>query len=160
GAVPQSEWTHLASTWDGGTVRHYINGEALPQTTPFSGPINFSDAFLAIGVNSLYNFAPNHQAFEGAVDGVSLYNYALTANEIRALYLAVEFRITSITREDSGLRLAWECAAGHTYVVQTNVPSQGGTLNGDFGDLTGPIVVPLGFVGTTTNYLHNSGLNG
>jgi hypothetical protein len=117
----------------------------------FTGPIHVSSAFVAIGVNSLYNFAANHTAFKGAVDEVYLYNYALSDAEIRALYLAPAFRITSITTEGSDLRLAWACVPGASYVVQTNALLTAAT----FADLTAPIPVPADFSGTTTNYLHS-----
>jgi len=102
GAVPEGVWVHLATTWDGAVIRHYLNGVALPETGTFAGPINSSDAFLAIGVNSLYNF----RAFKGAIDEVELYNYALSPEEVSELYLTFGFRITSFIREGDDLRLA------------------------------------------------------
>ncbi len=155
GAIPAGQWTHLASVREGASVRHYLNGQPLGETGgTFAGPIQVSDAFLAIGVNSLYNFEANHTAFHGALDEVRLYNYALTDAEVRSLYFATAFRITSIVREGADLRLIWACEPGHSYVVQTNaVPTAAG-----FTDLTGPIVIPLGFSGTTTNHLHPGAL--
>jgi hypothetical protein len=150
GAVPEGAWVHLASTWDGTTIRHYLNGEALPETGTFAGPTYSSDAFLAIGVNSVYNYT----AFKGVIDEVQLYNYALSPEEVSALYLAFGFRITSVKREGDDLRLAWACAPGRSYVVQTNDSSTGGAYIGAFADLTAPIAVPLGLGATTTNYLH------
>lgn len=82
GAIPQGQWVHLASTWDGATIRFYLNGQPLPETGSFAGPIHVSDAFLAIGGNSLYNNA----AFQGVIDEVRLYNYALSPDEVGALY--------------------------------------------------------------------------
>ncbi len=155
GAIPQGQWVHLASVREGTTIQHYLNGESLGATGgTFTGPIHITDAFLAIGVNSLYNFAANHTAFKGVVDEVCLYNYALSAGEIRALYLTLAFQITAVAREGSGLRLTWACAPGRSYVVQTNAP-----INpGGFADLTAPIAVPADFSGTTTNFLHSGAL--
>ncbi len=151
GAVPLGQWAHLASVREGTTVRHYLNGESLGDTGgAFIGPINISDAFLAIGVNSLYNYT----AFKGAVDEVRLYNYALTAGEIRELYLGVAFRITALRREDNDLRLTWACVPGRSYVVQTT-PQVGA---GEFADITPPIAIPADFTGTATNYVHRGAL--
>ena len=153
GALPQGQWVHLASTWDGATIHHYFNGRPLPQTGTFAGPIQVSDAFLAIGENSLQNFT----AFKGALDEVRLYNYALNPDEIVALYVGASFNVTAITDDGTDVRLTWECVAGRSYVVQTNAPSSAGGLSSVFGDLSAPIAVPPDFAGATTNYLHSGG---
>lgn len=157
GTLPQGEWVHLASTWDGLMVRHYLNGEALPETSTFAGPIRYSDAFLAIGVNSLFTFATNHTAFLGAIDEVSLYNRCLSPEEIRAVYLESAFRITSIAPEGSNLRIAWACIPGRRYVVQTS--SRVGTTGQiEWTNLTPVIEVPADFSEATYDYVHAGGL--
>jgi hypothetical protein len=157
GTIPQGQWVHLASVRSGSTVRHYLNGQPLAHTGNFVGPIHASDAFLAIGVNSLYNFAANHTAFLGAVDELYVYNYALSDTEVRALYQTLAFRITSTTWEGNDLRLTWTCAPGCNYVVQTNA-AVGGGGGSTFADLSPTISVPAGFTGSTTNYLHSGAL--
>ncbi|MBI2928257.1 MAG: LamG domain-containing protein [Verrucomicrobia bacterium] len=154
GAVPQAAWVHLAGTWDGTTIRHYFNGAPLSETGTFAGPIYVADALLAIGVNSLQNYT----AFKGAIDEVYLYNYALSPDEVRALYLASAFKITSVTREGGDLRLTWQCVAGRSYVVQTNALDLAGGASSNFADLTAPIIVPPSFVGATPNYLHSGAI--
>jgi hypothetical protein len=152
GDLPEGQWVHLASVREGTTIRHYLNGESLAATGgTFSGPIHISDAFLAIGVNSLYNFSARHTAFKGIVDEVYLYNYALNAGEIRALFLTTTFKITNVAREGNDLRLTWACVPGCSYVVQTNAV----LATGGFSDLTAPIPVPADFSGNTTNHLHS-----
>jgi hypothetical protein len=153
GTIPQGQWVHLASVRSGSTVHHYLNGQPLAHTGSFVGPIHVSDAFLAIGVNSLYNFAANHTAFLGAIDEVYLYNYALSDAEVRALYRTLAFKITSVTREGNSLRLTWACAPGRSYVVQTNAVAGAG-LGGAFADFSPTIAVPPGFTAPTTNYVH------
>jgi len=85
GGIFQGQWVHLASTWDGATIRHYLNGTLLPQTSTFTGPIHVADAPLTIGVNSLYNFT----AFKGAVDEARIYNHALSLAEVQSLQSAI-----------------------------------------------------------------------
>ena len=157
GSIPQGQWVHLASTWDGITIRHYFNGQLLSHTGTFYAPTHISDAFLAIGVNSLYNFAANHTAFKGVIDEVYLYNYSLSPQEVRALYLAMRFNISAVTREGNNLRLTWDCIPGRSYVVQTNAPDAGGGLTSVFGDLTPPIAVLADYAGTSTSHLHLGG---
>lgn len=152
GNIPEGQWVHLASVRSNSVVRHYFNGQALPTTGTFTGPIHVSDAFLAIGVNSLYNLTARQTAFKGAIDEVRLYNYALTAEAVRALYLDLAFKITSVTPEGSDLRVAWTCTPGSSYVVQTNAAIAAGP--GAFQDLSPTIVIPTNFPGPTTNWLH------
>jgi len=152
GAIPQGQWVHLASTWDGTTIRHYFNGQPLAQTGTFPGPIYVSDALLAIGVNSLYNFDSTiNTAFMGAINEVYLYNYALTPAEIRSVYSRSALRFISVVCEGNDLRLTWTCVPGQSYEVQTNPVLNAGV---GFAGLASPIVVPEGYSGDTTNYLH------
>ncbi len=87
GSITAGTWVHLAATWDGTTMINYINGTAVASGLAFSGPINVSTAFLAIGVNSGYydNSFGNATAFTGAIDDLYLYNRALSALEINQL---------------------------------------------------------------------------
>lgn len=154
GMLPLGEWAHIASTWDGATIRHYLNGEPLAETAAFTGPIYVSDAFLAIGANSLLNFT----AFKGAIDEVRIYSYGLSAEEIRAIYLAAGFRITAVSREGEDLRIEWACQPGWSYVVQTNQPAGTGGITEVFGDLSAPIIVPEGSGTRVTNFVHAAAL--
>jgi hypothetical protein len=149
GAVSAGVWTHLATTWDGATVRHYLDGEALPETHPFTGPLYVADTYLAIGVNSQKHYT----AFKGAVDDVRLYNYALGPDAVRALYTTTMLSITDAVKEGDDLRVYWTCGPGQRYQVQTNAG-----LVGAFHDLGTAIVTPTGTPVESTNYLHRNAL--
>jgi hypothetical protein len=71
-------WTHLAATYDGTTVRLYVNG-TLAGSAPRSGPLASSTHPLEIGGDSLYG-----QYFTGLIDDVRVYNVALTATQIQS----------------------------------------------------------------------------
>jgi len=76
--APQHEWTHLALTYDNGTVRLFTNGE-LVQTFSGAGSIpNQSD--LVIGKRG-------NQNFRGLLDDLRIFDRTLGAAEIRELYL-------------------------------------------------------------------------
>lgn len=85
GAVPQGVWTHLASTWDGTTIRHYMNGQFVPGGISYSQTIKVANADLFIGANSGYIDEANATAFKGVIDEVRLYNHALSPVEVAAL---------------------------------------------------------------------------
>jgi len=79
-AVPTSVWTHVAVTFDNGTVTLYQNAQ---QTVQAGGrTINNNNIPLQISGN-------NHW-FDGAVDEVRVYNRALSESEIKAIYTATK----------------------------------------------------------------------
>ncbi len=75
-------WYHVVGLYDGSDFNIYINGMLEGHTT-FSGKILTTTIDLMIGQvlpnNSTYNF-------KGSIDDIRLYDYALTAAEIEALY--------------------------------------------------------------------------
>ena len=71
-------WTHLAATYDGTTMRLYVNGAQVASQAQ-TGAIATSTDPLQIGGDSIYG-----QYFQGAIDEVRIYNVALTAAEIQA----------------------------------------------------------------------------
>jgi hypothetical protein len=77
-APPLNTWVHLATTYDGTTVRLYVNGTQVgtqAQTgalTPGTGPLRF-------GGNAIWP-----EWFQGQLDELRVYNRALTAAEIQA----------------------------------------------------------------------------
>jgi Concanavalin A-like lectin/glucanases superfamily len=69
-------WTHLAATFDGTTVRLYVNGVQVAsqaQTTPLMP----TTGTLQIGANSY------GEHFTGRIDEVRIYNQALSPSEIQ-----------------------------------------------------------------------------
>ncbi|MCO7274152.1 LamG-like jellyroll fold domain-containing protein [Cellulosimicrobium cellulans] len=75
-----STWTHLVGTFDGARLRLFVNGV---EQGSVAGP-------AAVGTNAL-PLAIGDQSgggypFQGAVDGVRLYDRALSAAEVAALY--------------------------------------------------------------------------
>ena len=75
-ALAVGTWTHLAATFDGSTLRIYVNGTQASQLA-VSGSIATSTGVLRIGGNSVWG-----EYFSGLIDEVRLYNRALSAAEI------------------------------------------------------------------------------
>ena len=76
-AVPVNTWSHLALTYDGTTIRLYVNGSLVSsQATP--GTLDVGNSPLRIGGNSAYG-----EYFQGRIDEVRLYRRALSAAEIQ-----------------------------------------------------------------------------
>ena len=75
--LPANAWSHMTTTYDGATVRLYVNG-ALVGTKTTSGSIATTNLPLHIGGNS-----GNGEWFQGRLDDIRIYNRPLTATEIQ-----------------------------------------------------------------------------
>ena len=76
-ASPVNAWTHVALTYDGTTLRLFVNGTQVA-TQAATGAIQTTTNPLWIGGNSPYG-----EYFAGLIDEVRVYNRALTATEIQ-----------------------------------------------------------------------------
>jgi fibronectin type 3 domain-containing protein len=76
-ALTAGAWSFLTETYDGSTLRLYVNG-TLVASTAHTGPIATSTNPLQIGGDSLYG-----QYFAGLIDNVRVYNTALSASQIQ-----------------------------------------------------------------------------
>ena len=77
-------WMHIAATFDGTTMKLYVNGiqEGGDVTGPAGGIVSNT---LAVGIGAQPNAATN---FTGLLDDARIYNRALTLSEIQALATA------------------------------------------------------------------------
>ena len=76
--LPLRRWSHLAATYDGTTLRLYVNG-TLASSRAVSGAMPSSTGPLRIGGNSVWG-----EYFTGLIDEVRVYNRALSAAEVQA----------------------------------------------------------------------------
>ena len=76
-ALPINTWSHLAGTYDGTTLRLYVNGVQVASRAQ-TGSIATTTNPLQIGGDSFFG-----QYFQGTIDEVRIYNRALTATEIQ-----------------------------------------------------------------------------
>ena len=76
-AVALNVWTHLALTFDGATMRMFVNGDA-GEHARLVGRGGGRTGALRIGGNSVWG-----EYFRGLIDEVRIYNRALTATEIQ-----------------------------------------------------------------------------
>ena len=76
-ANPVNAWTHVALTYDGATLRLYVNG-VLTASQARTGAVQTNSSPLRIGGNSPYG-----EYFQGRIDEVRVYNRALSQAEIQ-----------------------------------------------------------------------------
>ncbi|MEN6346029.1 MAG: LamG-like jellyroll fold domain-containing protein [Armatimonadia bacterium] len=75
--LPVGTWVHAAGTYDGQTIRLYVNGKECG-SMPRSGPVMGNQSTLCLG-----NYDRNHTAFfTGLLDDVRIYRRALSAEEV------------------------------------------------------------------------------
>jgi fibronectin type 3 domain-containing protein len=76
-ALPVNAWSHIAATYDGASLRLYVNGTQVG-TQAASGSISASTGVLRMGGNNIWA-----EWFQGLIDEVRVYNRALSATEIQ-----------------------------------------------------------------------------
>jgi glucose/arabinose dehydrogenase len=75
-ALPTGTWSHVTTTYDGATIRTYVNG-ALAASLAYSGSVTSSSGALRIGGNSVWG-----EFYSGLIDDVRVYKRALSAADV------------------------------------------------------------------------------
>ncbi len=85
--ITTGKWYHFVATYDGGSVRLYVNG-TLEAQAPYSGGIGYPvTANARIACQTLQDGSV--RLFDkGRIDELKLYNYALSADTIKAHFLS------------------------------------------------------------------------
>jgi hypothetical protein len=77
--LPQNNWVHVASTWDGTTLRNYVNGVDVGSVASGGSPANFNTARIG-------SFAGDaSRDFDGRIDDLRIYSSVLSASEVGEL---------------------------------------------------------------------------
>jgi len=77
--IMDEQWYHLVLWWDGTELKLFVNGNET-DSAPANTFLYNNNEYLRFGERVDDGF------FDGIIDEVSIYNYALTADEILALY--------------------------------------------------------------------------
>jgi len=80
-AVANNTWTYAQATYDGTTLRLYVNGVLQSTTATVTAPTDGGAGVTYIGA-----FDPSTYIFRGKIDEPKIYNYALNATERTADY--------------------------------------------------------------------------
>jgi hypothetical protein len=85
--VTTDGWHHVAVTWDGATVRHYLDGAEV-FTRALAGSFADRATGLGIGCRSVPPDAsgPGGSFFAGVIDEVAVYSRGLSAAEVQGYY--------------------------------------------------------------------------
>lgn len=121
-------WHFVVGTYDGSSVRLYVDGSQVGSGSSYDGPLayDFPENDLFIGH---YDKCPSLD-FHGDVESVQIYGRALTASEIRAAY----DQSTGIgTTGQSGTSPGGSPAAPGSSASEMPSPSGGGSSSSAFG---------------------------
>lgn len=134
-------WVHLAGTYDGTTLRLFVNG-AEAATQVVGGAIATSSGALRIGGNALWG-----EYFQGRIDEVRVYNRALSASEIQTDMNtpvaseppAIPPRVTSVSPRTGAMSVA----VGTNLSVVFSEPMDPASINSSTIELLNPQNVPV-----------------
>ena len=98
-ALPLNTWSYVAATYDGTTIRLYVNS-LMVGSEPQSGAISTSTDALTIGGNTY-----SGQNWTGLIDEIRIYNRALTSNEIQTDMNSAVVGAVAIPSPPQGLRV-------------------------------------------------------
>lgn len=87
-AVPTSEWSHVALTYEPGRMAVYLNGALAREVTGFQGDRTRTAGPFRLGgrIDSYHQFRSNADRFDGGLDEFAFYSRALTGAEVAALH--------------------------------------------------------------------------
>ena len=85
-SIPINTWSYAVATWDGSMMKIYVNGILRNSAGPYAGALSLTTGVMTIG-----QFASGSSYyFNGSIDDARIYNRALSAAEIMALYNATK----------------------------------------------------------------------
>ncbi|HEX9505091.1 MAG TPA: LamG-like jellyroll fold domain-containing protein, partial [Acidimicrobiia bacterium] len=144
-------WSHLVGTYDGSTLRLYVNG-ALVATSAAAGPLNSGSGSSFVGRlgQSLY-------PFQGSLDEVAVFAGVLSPDRVRAHYLGgvVSVRVNATATAGGTLRTTASASATESDPdLSNNTVNFDSTINSPRADLalTGSVSPEPANVGDTLTY--------
>lgn len=164
--VNYGQWYYIVATLDGnsGAMKLYVNGNLVAQTNTTirpMGPLIASDN-PGIGIGNCHYDGINNFPFDGIIDEVSLYNRALSSNEVAAIYAAGSagkcLGASACAPPPSGLAGWWPAEGNADDVVSGN----NGTLMNGAGFMSGEVGQAFNLIGANQFVLinpKNSGLD-
>jgi len=79
------QWYHFVGVYDGSNVLLYVNGALFDGTSTLTGSLQNTTSEFFIGKRG---FSTTNTGFDGKLDEVAVFNTALTAREVKSIYLA------------------------------------------------------------------------
>jgi hypothetical protein len=127
GTITTGQWHNITSTYmQGQYIKVYLDGDLVNQSSSFNPPIGSGNSgfyFGKIGGNP-----ETHSWFNGVLDDVSIWNYAMTDTQVQQLFS------TTLIGSESGLAAYWNFNEGSGQTL-TDITGHGN--NGILGSGSG-----------------------
>jgi hypothetical protein len=112
--ITLNRWTHVAGTYDGSTIRIFVDGVEI-DSLAFSGPIDHNTAPLRFGYDDEFH---NWDVWSGWIDEFAIYDKALSSDRIHARAAA------NLSSDADFYRV--QVSADDSLIVATTTPGDGG----------------------------------
>ena len=126
-ALPLNSWSFVSGTFDGATIRLYVNGQEVQSVSQTGVPTTNG---LSWSIGSLHG-GTMAGALVGSIDEARIYNRALSESEVQSLYAntkSTTVGITPVDRYSNGLVGHWTFDGKHT--TATTVEDVAGNNDG------------------------------
>jgi hypothetical protein len=107
--VTFGEWHYVVGTYDGSTVKLYLDGKQVGNTASITGNVYQSSVATIMG--GIYTGDNGWSEFNGVIDTTQIYSRTLTASEILANYQAGNIEFQTRTSADNSTWEAWKPTA-------------------------------------------------
>ena len=142
--IAPMQWNHVVGTWDGATVRIFVNG--VDGTSDL-----FSGTMTATNPMEIGRIGTDTYNINGLIDEVRIYNRALSTSTVQALYRSglVKINASQNNRLAGGLVGMWSFnGADMNWATGQALDGSGqgnhGSLNGRMGTTTAPRIGKIG----------------
>jgi hypothetical protein len=115
GTLPPNTWSQVALTYDGRTMRTYINGQ-LDSTKAYSAPLVASTSGISFG-------ATEYPPITGYIDDVRIYNRPLSPSDITSLYSSAPGPVAYFNFDDKSTTGAQDVSGNSNNATYYNSPS-------------------------------------